>query len=173
MITYEQEGPRYRTCVCLRLPARTDSDRLDAEPEPLRVLSVPRKLGSKYSLLNLSIKAGDTRPGILRSHNHSCSSLSNQSQIRDASFHTLWFESSSSHSSLSAKAHNGVIQVLCLERSLSPPRRVVHKASSTSILIIKIDKSKEEEGGREGLLVPEPASALACCKGFRGYLRRG
>jgi hypothetical protein len=32
----------------------------DAGPEPLRVPSVPRKLGSKYSLLNLFRKAADT-----------------------------------------------------------------------------------------------------------------
>src|SRR6202044_1514874 len=96
------------------------------------------------------------RPGILRSHNHSRSSSSNQSQIQGASFHALRFESSSNHSSLSAQARNGVICVLGLERSLSPPRRVVHQTSSTSILI-GMDESGEEAG--ESLPVPEPVSA--------------
>jgi hypothetical protein len=44
------------------------------------------------------------------------------------------------------------------ERSFSPPHRVVHKASSTRILI-GLDESGEAEGAGESLLVPEPASA--------------
>jgi hypothetical protein len=48
--------------------------------------------------------------------------------------------------------------VLGPERSFSPPRRVVHKVSSTSILI-GVDESGEAEGAGESLLVPEPASA--------------
>jgi hypothetical protein len=99
-----------------------------------------------------------SRLGILRSHNHSRSSLSNQSQIQGASPRALLFESYSSHCSLSAKARNGVIRVLGLERSLSLPRRVVRKASSAGILV-GMDESGEAEGGGESLLVPEPASA--------------
>ena len=45
-----------------------------------------------------------------------------------------------------------------VERSLSPPRRVVRKASSASILV-GMDESGEAEGGGESLLMPEPASA--------------
>jgi hypothetical protein len=98
------------------------------------------------------------RPNILRGHHHSCSSSSNQSQIQGTSFRALRFEPSSSHSSLSAKAWNGVIRVLCLERSSSPPRRVIHEASNSSILI-RLDESGEAEGAGESLLLPERALA--------------
>jgi hypothetical protein len=98
------------------------------------------------------------RPNILCGHHHSCSSSSNQSQIQGTSFRALRFEPSSSHSSLSAKAWNGVIRVLGLERSSTPPRRVIHNASNSSILI-RIDESGEAEGAGESLLLPEPALA--------------
>ena len=41
---------------------------------------------------------------------------------------------------------------------MSPPHRVIHKASSTSILIVMY-KSGEAEGTGEILVVPQPASA--------------
>src|ERR1700733_6483578 len=71
-----------------------------------------------------------SRSGLLHSHNHSCLSSLNQSQIQGASFCPL---PSSSHLSSSAKAQNRVNHMLGLERSSSAPHRVVHKASSTNI----------------------------------------
>jgi hypothetical protein len=53
---------------------------------------------------------------------------------------------------------------LGLERSLSP-RRVIHKASSTSILI-GMDEGREAEGGGGSLLVPEPVSAPPVVEDF-------
>jgi len=70
----------------------------NAELEPLRVPSVPRKLRSKYLLLNLFRKAGDT---------------STAGNNTPESPHTR-------------------PQPLFL---VSPPRRVIHKASSMGILI--------------------------------------
>ena len=64
--------------------------------------------------------ASHSRSGIIIC-NHHRTSLS-QSQIQGAAFRAFRFESSSSTSSLSAKARNRVIRALGLERSLSPPR---------------------------------------------------
>jgi hypothetical protein len=84
------------------------------------------------------------------SHNHSLSS--GQSQIQGTSFWALQFEPSSSNSSLSSKVQNGVIRVLGLEHSLSPPH-VVHKCSNASLLKVI------EEVESQTLMVPEFVSA--------------
>jgi len=105
------------------------------------------------------------RPSILRGHHHSHSSSSNESQIQGACFCALRFEPSSSQSSLSAKARNGVTHILGLERSLSLPHHVIHKASSAGILI-GMGESREAELG-ESALVPEPASAPPAVRDFK------
>ncbi|KIM73135.1 hypothetical protein PILCRDRAFT_93207 [Piloderma croceum F 1598] len=61
---------------------------------------------------------------------------------------------SSSTPSLSAKARNGVIHVLGLERSLSPPR-VMQKSSSASSLIAECKAGQE---ANDRLPVPDPTS---------------
>jgi hypothetical protein len=88
-----------------------------------------------------------SRPGILLRNHHRASSSS-----QGASFRALRFESTSSTSSLSAKARNGVIRVFGLERSLSPPR-VMQKSSSASSLIAECEAGKERD---ERLLASEP-----------------
>jgi hypothetical protein len=61
-----------------------------------------------------------------------------------------------STSSLSAKARNGVIRVLGLERSLSPPR-VIQKNSSASSLIAECEAGPE---GNDRLLVSDPTPEM-------------
>jgi hypothetical protein len=96
-----------------------------------------------------------SRPGILLCSHHRASS-SSQSQIQGASFRALRFEASSSTSSLSAKARNGVIRVLGLERSLSPPR-VMQKSSSASSLIAECKAGQE---GNDRPLDPDPTPEM-------------
>jgi hypothetical protein len=99
------------------------------------------------------------RLSILRSHNHSRSSSSNYVPGSKALL-SKFFASNlpSCCSSLSAESRNGVIRVLGLEMSLSLPRRVIHKANSTSIFIGMDERGEVEEAG-EIFLVPESASA--------------
>ena len=219
----------------------------DAEPDPPRP-PPPRKLGSKYSLLNLFRKGGDTpesspynnpssiastpsaspspapatiplpasssspralpssppdpsplanrhRPrmasdssldaaggsgadddppakaaSILRTHNRASSS--GQSQIQAASFRALRFDSAggsggSGGASLGAKARNGVIRVLGLERSLSPSARVsVRRSNSASSLrgrerrvVVAEEEEERGEGGEREVVSPTSAPA--------------
>ncbi|KIM73440.1 hypothetical protein PILCRDRAFT_15236 [Piloderma croceum F 1598] len=91
-----------------------------------------------------------SRQGILL-RNHHCASSSSQSHIQGASFRALRFESSSSTSSLSAKARYGVIRAFGVEGSLSPPR-VMQKSNSASSLIVEGESGQE---ANESLLVPD------------------
>ena len=100
-----------------------------------------------------------SRPGIPRSHNYSLSL--NQSQIWGASFHALRIPVIVE---LSSKARNGIIRILGgLERSLSPPRRMVQKSSSANSLSLM-----EEGGENDGILLAEPVSAVSALVGFEG-----